>query len=144
MNGSANSSGQTKWVDRQTPDTDTQIIEALQIIHNPRSPNSLRQDASKFLEEIKNNEEAPSNGFSLASNGKQPAIVRHYGLSLLENAIRHRWAQYTAEQGAALRGWVVNLALEVTEQDPLYLRNKIAEIWVEIAKKLGARLDGHG
>lgn len=135
MNGSTKDGRQADWEHRKASDTNLHIIQALEVIHDPRSVNSLRQDASTFLEEIKSNEEAPYNGFSLASNRKQPAIVRHYGLSLLENAIRHRWTQYTAEQGAALRDWVVNLAQEVSEEDPLYLRNKVAEIWVEIAKR---------
>ncbi len=135
MNGFTKPGGQADWEHQKASDTNAHIIQALEVIHNPRSLNSLRQDASKFLDGVKNNEEAPYNGFSLASNRNQPAIVRHYGLSLLENAIRHRWAQYTGEQGAALQNWVVNLAQEVTEEDPLYLRNKVAEIWVEIAKR---------
>lgn len=135
MNGSTKPDGQADWEHQKASNTNAHIIQALEVIHNPRSLNSLRQDASNFLDGIKNDEEAPYNGFSLASDRKQPAIVRHYGLSLLENAIRHRWAQYTGEQAAALQNWVVSLAEEVTEEDALYLRNKIAEIWVEIAKR---------
>lgn len=111
------------------------IIQALNIIHNPKSPNHLRREASKYLEEVKGDGDSPYNGFSLALDRTQPAIVRHFGLSLLESAIRHRWSQYTTEQGTTLRGWVVNLAQDVVEGDPLFLSNKIAEIWGEIAKR---------
>ena len=135
MNGSINSADQGHQGNDESSHTNAQIIHALEVIHDPRSPNTLRQNASNYLEEVKNNDQAPCHGFSLASNRSQPAIVRHYALSLLENAVRHRWPYYTTEQAAALRDWVVSLAQEVIEEDPLYLRNKVAEVWVEIAKR---------
>lgn len=114
---------------------ETQIPHALEIIHNPRSSNALRQEASLYLEDIKSDNEAPYHGFALASEKSQPAIVRHYGLSLLEHAIRHRWIDYTPEQSALLRGWILNLAQSVADDEPLYLRNKIGQLWVEVAKR---------
>ena len=114
---------------------ETQIPHALEVIHNPRSSNSLRQEASLYLEDIKSDNEAPYHGFALASEKSQPAIVRHYGLSLLEYAIRHRWTDYTLEQSAVLRGWILELAQSVADDEPLYLRNKIGQLWVEIAKR---------
>ena len=113
----------------------TEIIRALETVHNPKTSNALRQDASRYLEEIRSNEEAPYHGFGLALSKEQPAIVRHYGLSLLEYAVRHRWSEYTAEQSKALRGWVINLSQNTSDGDPSYIINKIAEIWVEIAKR---------
>ena len=124
MNGSA-----------ATPDIHIQILRALEIIHQPRSSNAHRQDASRYLEEIRSDEQAPYHGFGLASAKDQPAIVRHYGLSLIEYAVRHRWSDYTPEQGRALRDWVVTLSHSTAESDPPYITNKVAEIWVEIAKR---------
>ena len=112
-----------------------QILAALQVVHNPRSTNQLRQDASCFLEDLRSKDEAPYNGFELASDKDQPPVVRHYGLSLLEYGIRHKWANYTAEQGKALQDWVVNLATRTASEDPPYITNKVAELWVEIAKR---------
>lgn len=116
-------------------DTNTRILRALEVIHSPRSSNTVRQKASAYLDGVKLDEEAPFHGFALASSKSQPAIVRHYGLSLLEFAIRHRWTEYTAEQSTALRDWVLNLSQGVADEDPLFIRNKIAAIWVEIAKR---------
>lgn len=113
----------------------TQILHALKVAYDPRSPDDLRKNAHRYLEDIKSNDEAPYHGFSLASDLAQPPVVRHYGLSLLETAIRHRWTQYSTEQAATIRGWVVNLAEGVVEGDPSFLRNKIAELWVEAAKR---------
>ncbi|KAL6721197.1 karyopherin [Lecanora helva] len=113
----------------------TEILRALEVVHEPKTPNDLRQNASRYLEEIRSNEEAPYHGFGLALSKQQPAIVRHYGLSLLEYAVRHRWSDYTTEQRNALREWVVTLAQHATDGDPLYIANKVAELWVEVAKR---------
>ncbi|KAF6241185.1 hypothetical protein HO173_000979 [Letharia columbiana] len=117
------------------PEIHTQILRALEIIHEPRSSNAHRQDASRYLEEIRSDEQAPYHGFALASAKDQPAIVRHYGLSLIEYGVRHRWPGYTPGQSQALRDWVVTLSHSTADSDPPYITNKVAEIWVEIAKR---------
>lgn len=117
------------------PDLNDQILQALEVIHNPRSTHSLRQTASQYLEDIKLDKEAPYRGFIFASTRSQPPEVRHYGLGLLGYAIRHFWVDYTDNQRTALRDWVLGLAAGVTDSDPLYIRNKTAELWVETAKR---------
>ncbi|KAF4632023.1 hypothetical protein G7Y89_g6104 [Cudoniella acicularis] len=112
-----------------------QIHEALNLVHGAYSSNDARRQASLFLEEIKTNDEAPYHGFTLASDKGQQPVVRHYALSLLEYAIRHKWAEYSKEQATALREWVLQLSQNVSPDDPLYLRNKTAQLWVEIAKR---------
>lgn len=112
-----------------------QIQEALQIVHGPYSSNESRREASVFLDNVKTNNEAPFHGFTLALDKSQQPVVRHYALSLLEHAIKHKWASYYEEQAIALRGWVLQLSQEVSSEDPLYLRNKTAQLWVEIAKR---------
>ncbi|KAH9890878.1 armadillo-type protein [Xylariomycetidae sp. FL2044] len=114
------------------------IQEALEVVYSPASTNEARKDAQIYLEEIKNHDEAPSHGFHLASDKTQSPIVRHYALSLLEYAIKHKWAQYDSTQATALRNWVVQLAPDVSPQDPAYLRKKIALLWVEVAKRCWA------
>jgi exportin-5 len=127
MNGHDNSS--------EAPDGNAQVLQALEIIHDPRSTNSLRQTASQYLDEVKSDKEAPYRGFILASTRSQAPVVQHYGLGLLGHAIRHRWADYTVDQRTALRDWVLELAQSVVDTDPLYIRNKVAELWVETAKR---------
>lgn len=115
--------------------TDPQILRALELVHDPRSSNEHRQEASQYLEQLKSQESAPYNGYLLAADRQQPPVVRHFGLSLLENAIRHRWNDFSGEQSIAVREWVLKLAQGVEKEDPLYIRNKIAQLWVEIAKR---------
>jgi exportin-5 len=115
-----------------------QIHEALEIVHSPYSSNDSRQKASIYLDTIKADEEAPYHGFNLASDKSQQPVVRHYALSLLEHAIKHKWAGYSEEQETTLREWVLQLSQNLAPEDPQYLRNKTAQLWVEIAKRCWA------
>ncbi|KAI2602954.1 ARM repeat-containing protein [Hypoxylon fragiforme] len=111
------------------------IHEALEVVHSPYSANDARKDAQLYLENVKNDEKASYYGFHLAFDKTQPPVVRHYALSLLEHAIKHRWADYTEEQAASLRNCVLELSQGISREDPTYLRNKIALLWVEVAKR---------
>lgn len=111
------------------------IHQALEVVHSPFSTNDARRQAQAFLEEVKDIAEAPMQGYSLASDKAQSPVVRHYALSLLEHAIRYRWNSYTQEQADAVRRWVLELGQSVSREDPSYLRNKTAQLWVEVAKR---------
>jgi exportin-5 len=111
------------------------IHEALQLVHSPYSPHESRLQASQFLENVKADDEAPYLGFTLASEKTQEAVVRHYALSLLEHAIKHKWGEYSPAQATTLREWILQLSRGVAPEDPLYLRNKTAQLWVEVAKR---------
>lgn len=113
----------------------SQIQDALEAIHNPYSRNDARRQAQEFLEQIKDHAEAPMQGFNLASDKSQPPVVRHYALSLLEHAIRYRWNSYNEEQTTAVRDWVVQLSQSISAGDPAYIRNKTAQLWVDVAKR---------
>lgn len=113
----------------------TRIHQALEVVHSPYSSNDSRRDAQSFLEEVKDIPEAPFQGYRLASDHSQPHVVRHYALSLLEHAIRYRWSTYSEEQASALRSWVLELSQAVCKADPGFLRSKIAQLWVEVAKR---------
>jgi len=141
MNGSANGhstiveAAPTEHLNGGNATLLPRIHEALELVHSPYSSNESRQQASIFLEEIKANDEAPYHGFTLASDKSQQPVVRHYALSLLEHAIKHKWAEYSEVQATALREWILQLSQNVAPEDPLYLRNKTAQLWVEIAKR---------
>ncbi|KAI2627520.1 ARM repeat-containing protein [Hypoxylon sp. NC1633] len=113
----------------------SQIDNALEVIHNPHSSNDARKDAQLFLEDVKDVEKASFYGFHLAADKTQSPVMRHYALSLLEHAIKHKWAEYSQEQVVDLRRCVLELSQDVSRDDPTYLRNKIALLWVEAAKR---------
>jgi len=112
-----------------------QVLHALQASLDPSSSNDTRHEAYAYLEQAKRRPEAPAHGHALASDTSQPAPLRHYGLSMLEFSIRYHWDDFTTEQTEALRGYVVGLAQRTAEGDPVYLRNKVAQLWVEVAKR---------
>ena len=132
--GSATNGNQSLDNSSASIESNAQIIRALELIHDPRSSNVLRQDASRYLEQMRSQAEAPYHGYILANNKSHSAVGRHYGLSLLEYAIQHRWTNYSEEQSRALRDWMLKLAESVSRDDPLFIRNKIAQLWVDIAK----------
>ncbi|CAK7207345.1 karyopherin [Sporothrix eucalyptigena] len=111
------------------------ITSALELIYNPQSTNQARQDAQKYLEIVKEAVQAPSVGFTLAANPANPSVVRHFGLSMLEHSIKHKWALFTGDHASWIRRWVLELAEKVSRADPSFLRNKIGLLWVEVAKR---------
>jgi len=113
----------------------SQVLEALQAIYAPNSNNDTRRQATEYLEQAKRHPDAPSQGFTLANDPTQPAALRHYGLTMLEYSIKYKWEDFTVEQGTELRGSVTELAKQTAEDDPVYLRNKVAQLWTEIAKR---------
>jgi exportin-5 len=113
----------------------SQVLEALQAIYAPTSSNETRRQATEYLEQAKRHPDAPSHGHTLALDRSQPAQLRYYGLAMLEYSIKYSWEDFTVEQGAALRGCAIELAQNVSESDPVYIRNKIAQLWTEIAKR---------
>ncbi|CAK7566974.1 MAG: karyopherin [Sporothrix epigloea] len=116
----------------------TKINSALELIYNPQSTNTDRQEAQNYLEMVKEAIQAPSVGFTLAINSTNPSVVRHFGLSLLEHSIKHKWASYSADQISWIRRWLLGLAQNVSRADPSFIRNKIALLWVEVAKRCWA------
>lgn len=113
----------------------SRIRQALEIVHSPYSPNDSRRQAQDFLEQIKGSPEAPIHGHSLASDRSQPHIVRHYGLFLLEHSIRYQWSTYSESHIEALVAWVIALSQSIARDDPPFLRNKTAQLWIEAAKR---------
>lgn len=113
----------------------SQIRQALEVVHSPFSTNDARRQAQDFLERVKDTPEAPIHGHDLAVDRSQPHIVRHYGLFLLEHAIRYQWSSYGQSQVEALLSWVLGLSQVISRDDPPFIRNKTAQLWIEVAKR---------
>ncbi|KAK3111060.1 karyopherin, partial [Teratosphaeriaceae sp. CCFEE 6253] len=118
-----------------TPSSLPSIHAALAATLDPRIPNQVRRDAYTFLEHLKSQPDAPHHGFVLAADGTQDDAVRYYGLQLLEYPLRYRWNDYGPAQTEQLRSWVQSLAGDLPGGDAVYIRNKIAQLWVELAKR---------
>ncbi|KAF2096394.1 ARM repeat-containing protein [Rhizodiscina lignyota] len=113
----------------------SQLVGALDAIYDPRSSNEVRQAASSFLEDAKRHPQALSYGHAIARDRSHSPTLRHYGLSMLEFSIKYTWESYTKEHQTALRQSVIELGFDVNDQDPPYIRNKVAQLWAELAKR---------
>lgn len=113
----------------------SKIVAALELVHSPRSSNEARKEAEVFLSEVKKQDQSPLWGYELASPS-QSFIVRHFGLALLQNSINNSWRNYDEEKKLAIRKWVIDLANNLQQNDPHYLKEKLAFLWVAIAKKV--------
>ena len=111
------------------------IFHALELIHNPSSSNDIRQNASHYLENIKTNEAAPYIGHQLLSDHSLPPTARYYGASLLKHSIQHRWMQNSEEQNREIKQLILSLSQQLQDRDPQFVCNKIAELWVDVAKR---------
>ncbi|KAK4549064.1 hypothetical protein LTR36_007520 [Oleoguttula mirabilis] len=133
MDGAFNTYWQQPTPSQQHLDS---IRQALDATLNPRISNDVRQQALQHLEQLKAQPDAPHYGFTLADDWKQNDAVRYYGLQLLEYAVRYKWSEYGEAQIEQLRTWIKCLAGSLRErEDPVFLRNKIAQLWVEVAKR---------
>ena len=113
----------------------SQALQALEVIYSPNSSNDSRRDATIYLEQAKTHPQAPAAGFQLALSSDHVPHVRHYGLTILDHAAKYQWQDYDSQQRQTIRHWILQLARNVDPQQPVFLRNKIAQLWVEVAKK---------
>lgn len=109
------------------------LIKALELIHSPSSTNELRREALTYVESQKESKGAAHNGFILVSRTEYAPLVRYFGLTLLDHVLRH--TSITSHQLVDLRELVLKLAQSIRPEDPPYIRNKIPQLWAEIAKR---------
>ncbi|KAK9450008.1 armadillo-type protein [Limtongia smithiae] len=54
---------------------------------------------------------------------------------MLENSVKMHYANYDVARRTAIRSWIIELACGVRVQDPFYFREKLALLWVSVAKR---------
>jgi exportin-5 len=128
-------SGSPSNNENETSRSASAILHALEVIHSPTSNNDIRREATEFLNRQKDADGAYRPGYYLAADHGRASIVRHFGLSLIEHSIRLKWHDLADDQTAQVRSWTLELAQNITDADPPYVRNKVAQLWVELAKK---------
>jgi exportin-5 len=131
-----------------------QLLRALGAIYDPRSSNELRHEATAFLERAKLSPHAFRRGFNLAVNPNpttdaknptaQDTVVRHFGLSMMLYYLKYVFepdggnggdtaAAVSAEE---LPRYALELARSLRGGDPAFVRNKVAQIWTDVAKRV--------
>ncbi|RUS23455.1 hypothetical protein BC937DRAFT_86141 [Endogone sp. FLAS-F59071] len=119
----------------------SKIIEALRLIYDPLVPNDARQAAQKYCDDIKFDPLSPLYGHALAHKDNcHPDVARHFGLGLIEDAIRFRWndGTYGPSEKKKIRLAVVDLVFRGTNdimEEKGFIKAKLATIFVEVAKR---------
>lgn len=111
------------------------VIEALQIIHSPASKNDHRREATAYLEDIKARDSIADIGYNLANDKTQQPVVRYFGLDILEHVIKRQAFALNEQSSSALRQMILQLSLTLPDTPQHFIRNKIAALWVELAKR---------
>ncbi|KAF9214411.1 hypothetical protein BGZ59_003728 [Podila verticillata] len=117
------------------------LLAALETIYNISVTNAERQKAHEYCEMLKRDRSAPLYGYLLAhKDNKHGDVVRHFGLGLVESAVRYRWTDGSMDQSlkTQIRMHVISLASEGTLsilEEQMFIKEKVARLYVEVAKR---------
>ncbi|KAF4013420.1 hypothetical protein G4228_004859 [Cervus hanglu yarkandensis] len=115
-----------------------QLVKAVTIMMDPSSTQRYRLEALKFCEEFK--EKCPvcvPCGLRLAEK-TQIAIVRHFGLQILEHVVKFRWNNMSRLEKVYLKNSVMELiangTLNILEEEN-HIKDVLSRIVVEMIKR---------
>ncbi|XP_003789268.1 exportin-5 [Otolemur garnettii] len=115
-----------------------QLVKAVTVMMDPSSTQRYRLEALKFCEEFK--EKCPvcvPCGLKLAEK-TQIAIVRHFGLQILEHVVKFRWNSMSRLEKVFLKNSVMELTgngtLNILEEEN-HIKDVLSRIVVEMIKR---------
>eukprot|EP00095_Tigriopus_kingsejongensis_P004335 snap_masked-scaffold1460_size40381-processed-gene-0.0 protein:Tk04335 transcript:snap_masked-scaffold1460_size40381-processed-gene-0.0-mRNA-1 annotation:"PREDICTED: exportin-5" len=127
-----------------------QLVAAVEVMMNPVVEQARRLEAFNRTEEFKqSNPLAVACGFRLSERSHSP-VVRHFGLKIIEDAIKLRWNDMSPEQKLDLKNGSMELVASSGLSEPTHIKHAVAKLVVEIIKRewpqhwptLWAELDG--
>ncbi|XP_065943324.1 exportin-5 [Magallana gigas] len=125
-------------MDPQISSLANELSNSIETILNPSSSQNDRQIAHKICEEFKDSSPfCVPVGLVLADKSYKP-VVRHFGLQLLEHAIKFRWIDMKTEEKEYLKTnalqFMANGTLGILEEE-FHIKDAVARITVELAKR---------
>ncbi|XP_051775267.1 exportin-5 [Erpetoichthys calabaricus] len=115
-----------------------QLIKAVNVMMDGESSQRYRLEALKFCEEFK--EKCPicvECGLKLAEKS-QPALVRHFGLQILEHCVKYRWNNMQQQEKGFLKSNVMGLIstgiCPILEEEG-HIKDVLSRIVVEMIKR---------
>ncbi|XP_060100457.1 exportin-5 [Heteronotia binoei] len=115
-----------------------QLVKAVTVMMDPASTQRYRLEALKFCEEFK--EKCPicvPCGLKLAEK-TQTAIVRHFGLQILEHVVKFRWNNMARLEKVYLKNNVMGLISSGTQnilEEESHIKDVLSRIVVEMIKR---------
>ncbi|TNM99958.1 hypothetical protein fugu_012991 [Takifugu bimaculatus] len=115
-----------------------QLMAAVNVTMDPETSHIYRLEALKFCEEFKeNNSLCVPCGLQLADKA-QPAVVRHFGLQILEHVIKFRWNDMQQQEKVHLKECAMQLlsngTLSILEEES-HIKDVLSRIIVEMIKR---------
>ncbi|XP_072565537.1 exportin-5 isoform X1 [Paramormyrops kingsleyae] len=115
-----------------------ELIKAVNVMMDAASSQRYRLEALKFCEEFK--EKCPfcvPCGLQLAEKS-QPAVVRHFGLQIIEHVIKFRWNDMPQNEKVQLKNCAMELLSNGTHsilEEESHIKDALSRIVVEMIKR---------
>ncbi|XP_069000739.1 exportin-5 isoform X1 [Embiotoca jacksoni] len=115
-----------------------QLVKAVNVIMDAETSQIYRLEALKFCEEFKESSSfcVPC-GLQLAAKA-QPAVVRHFGLQILEHVIKFRWNNMEQAEKVQLKECAMQLLATGTHpilEEESHIKDGLSRIVVEMIKR---------
>uniref|UniRef100_A0A8D2ZI19 Exportin-5 n=1 Tax=Scophthalmus maximus TaxID=52904 RepID=A0A8D2ZI19_SCOMX len=115
-----------------------QLVKAVNVMMDAESSQIYRLEALKFYEEFKEtNSFCVPCGLQLADRA-QPAVVRHFGLQILEHVIKFRWNSMQQQEKVQLKECAMQLLSNGTRpilEEESHIKDALSRITVEMIKR---------
>ncbi|GLD65071.1 exportin-5, partial [Lates japonicus] len=115
-----------------------QLIKAVNVMMDAETSQIYRLEALKFCEEFKEtNSLCVPCGLQLADKA-QPAVVRHFGLQILEHVIKFRWNNMQQQEKVQLKECAMQLLSNGTHsilEEESHIKDVLSRITVEMIKR---------
>ncbi|KAF0027506.1 hypothetical protein F2P81_020247 [Scophthalmus maximus] len=115
-----------------------QLVKAVNVMMDAESSQIYRLEALKFYEEFKEtNSFCVPCGLQLADRA-QPAVVRHFGLQILEHVIKFRWNNMQQQEKVQLKECAMQLLSNGTRpilEEESHIKDALSRITVEMIKR---------
>nr|XP_057920623.1 exportin-5 [Doryrhamphus excisus] len=115
-----------------------QLIKAVNVTMDVESSQIYRLEALKFFEEFKEKSAlcVPC-GLRLADKA-HPAVIRHFGLQILEHVIKFRWNDMQQQEKVQVKDCTMQLLLNGTHsilEEESYIKDVLSRVVVEMIKR---------
>jgi len=115
-----------------------QLASAVQLMMDPNIPQQQRHEAFQRLEQFKESSPVCSQCGLFLTAITHPPVVRHFGLKILEDVIKARWNDMSAEEKLFIKDNLMKLMESGTRhmlEEHNHIKDGLAKIVVELIKR---------